>query len=80
MFYRKNWIAGIVVVLGLVMFVPVAQAQRQEFEYVSCGANTYNVVHYTPEMAIMSYDGKWINCEAHLWHWKMEGYKGRTKG
>ena len=32
MFYRRNWIVGIVVVLGLVMFVPVAQAQRQIIE------------------------------------------------
>jgi hypothetical protein len=32
MFYRRNWIIVTIVILGLAMFVPVAQAQRQEFE------------------------------------------------
>jgi hypothetical protein len=60
MFYRRNWIAPIVVILGFAMFVPVAQAQRQEWEGVGCYANTYNVVHSSPEVGIASYDGKGI--------------------
>ena len=34
MFYRRNWIAMTVVILGLAMFIPVAQAERQEFESI----------------------------------------------
>jgi hypothetical protein len=60
MFYRKNWIAMMVVILGLAMFVPVAQAQRQEYEVILCHAETLNVVHSSPELAIMSYDTKGI--------------------
>jgi hypothetical protein len=60
MFYRRNWIAVIVVILGLAMFVPVAQAQRQDYEITVCMANTYNAVHSSPEVAIMSMDGKSI--------------------
>jgi hypothetical protein len=60
MFYRRNWIAVIVVILGLTMFIPVAQAQRQDVENINCGATTYNVVQFSPEVAIMSYDAKAI--------------------
>ena len=52
MFYRRNWITPIVIILGLAMFVPVAQAQRQEWEGVGCYANTYNVVHSSQEVVI----------------------------
>jgi hypothetical protein len=41
---RRNWIAVTVVIFGLIMFIPDAQAQRQEFEYTSCTANNYNFV------------------------------------
>src|SRR5512136_544655 len=58
MFYRRYLIAGIVAVLGLVMFVPVAQAQRQDVEFMVCNAVTYNVVHFTPEVAVVSWDAK----------------------
>jgi len=65
MFCRKNWIAVTVVILGLAMLVPVAQAQRQEWEGVGCYAITYNVAHFSPEVAIMSYDGKGILRSTH---------------
>jgi hypothetical protein len=65
MFYRRNWIAVTVVILGLFMFVPFAQAERQEFEYISCTANTNNVVHRSPEIVILSYDGKGIVRSTH---------------
>ncbi len=65
MSHRRNWIPLIVVILAVAMFVPVAQAQRQEWEGVGCYANTYNVVHSSPEVAIMSYDGKGIMRSTH---------------
>jgi hypothetical protein len=65
MFYRRNWIAVIVVILALAMFVPVAQAQRQDFETRQCSANIYNVVHFTPELGIASYDQKSIIQSTH---------------
>ena len=60
MVYRRNWILVIVVILGVAMFVPVAQAQRQEFEGVSCAAQTLNVAHSSPEVTIVSFDNKSI--------------------
>ena len=60
MFYRRNWISLTVVILGLVMFVPFAEAQRQEHENIMCTAQTVNVVHSSPEVTITSFDGKGI--------------------
>jgi len=60
MFYRRNWIAVIAVILGLVMFIPVAQAQRQEIEARYCSVQVYNSLHYSPEVGITSYDQKGI--------------------
>ena len=65
MFHRRNWIAVTIVILGLVMFVPVAQAQRQDVEFMVCNAVTYNVVHFTPEVAVMSWDAKAIIRSTH---------------
>jgi hypothetical protein len=61
MYNRKNWISVTVVILGLVMFIPVAQAQRQEFENIACGANTSIRVQASPgEIYIGSFDGKGV--------------------
>jgi hypothetical protein len=60
MFHRRNWVTVIIVILGLAMFVPVAQAQRQEHELMFCFAQTVNVVHSSPEVTIMGFDGKGI--------------------
>jgi len=60
MSYRRNWIAMTVVILGLAMFIPVAQAQRQEVEIIICLADTYNIAHFSPEVAIMTCDSKSI--------------------
>ena len=66
MFYRRNWIAVIVVILGLVMFVPVAQAQRQEFEGVMCSVQTQSAVHLSRgEIYIGSFDQKGIYQSTH---------------
>ena len=70
MFYGRNWIAVIVVILGLVMFVPVAQAQRQVMEGISCGTNTYNTVQASPgEIWIATFDGKGIFRSTHESKW-----------
>jgi hypothetical protein len=65
MFYRRNWITMTVVILGLAMFIPVAQAQRQELEIVVCCASTLNVAHFSPEVAIMTSDVKSITRSTH---------------
>jgi hypothetical protein len=69
MSYRRNWIAVIVVILGLVMFVPVAQAQRQIIEGISCFTNTHSVVHASPEIYIATFDGKGIFRSTHESKW-----------
>jgi hypothetical protein len=65
MFYRRNWIAMTVVILGLAMFILVAQAERQDYEGITCSATTYNMVHSSPEVAINSYDAKGIRQSTH---------------
>jgi hypothetical protein len=47
------------------MFIPVAQAQRQDFECRQCSVGTYNAVHSTPELGISSYDQKGIMQSTH---------------
>jgi len=65
MSYRRNCIIATVVILGLVMFIPVAQAQRQDFEGIFCGSITYNVVHFSKEASIMAGDLKGITRSTH---------------
>jgi len=65
MFHRKNWIAVTIVILGLAMFVPLAEAQRQEHEIIMCYAQTYNVLHSSPEVAITGFEGKGIIQSTH---------------
>ena len=62
MFHQRNWIAMAVVILGLVMIVPVAQAEREEFEGIGCHSNTLTTVQGTPgEIFVGSFEGKGIN-------------------
>jgi hypothetical protein len=65
MFHHRDWIAVTVVILGLVMFIPLAQAQRQDFETRQCNIQIYNVVHFAPELGISSYDQKGIVQSTH---------------
>jgi hypothetical protein len=66
MLYRRIWIAVIVVILGLVMFIQVAQAQRQEWEGVFCSAQTQSAVHLSlGEIYIGSFDQKGIFQSTH---------------
>jgi len=65
MFYRKNWIAVTVVIFGLIMFIPDAQAQRQELEAIQCNAVTVNILHTSSELGISSLDQKGIIQSTH---------------
>ena len=62
---RKNWIAVTIVFLSLVMFIPVAQAQRQDFESRKCYVQILNVITSSPELNIFTYDQKGILQSAH---------------
>ena len=67
MFYRRNWIPVIVVILGVAMFVPVAQAQRQECSGITCHASTLNILHRSEDSSVrvLSYDAKGIIRSTH---------------
>ena len=65
MYNRRNWIAVTVVILGLTLFVPTAQAQRQDFEIIQCVSATANVVHSTPELGLSTVDTKGIIQSTH---------------
>lgn len=65
MYNRRNWIAVTVVILGLILFMPDAQAQRQEFEVTHCYAATINPVHSSPDLGISSLDCKGITQSTH---------------
>jgi len=70
MFYRRNVIAVLVVILGLAMFVPVAQAQRQIIEGISCHSNTNTTVQAIPgEIYIGAFEGKGIFRSTHESKW-----------
>ena len=62
MSYQRNWIAMAVVIFGLVMIVPVAQAEREEIEGIGCHSNTVTTVQGTPgEIFVGSFEAKGIN-------------------
>ena len=62
MYHRKNWIAVTVVILGLAMYIPVAQAQ-QPMDMISCGDGTLTTIVAGQELTIMGYEGKGINLD-----------------
>ncbi len=65
MYYPREWITVTVVILGLLMFIPVAQAERQDFECRQCSVITFNMVHFSEELAIFSGDQKSIIQSTH---------------
>jgi hypothetical protein len=65
MSYRRSWITLTIVILGLATFIPVAQAQRQDFETLGYYAATNSIVHSSPEVVIMSTDAKGIMQSTH---------------
>ena len=61
MFNRRNLIVMMAVILGLMMFVPVAQAERLEFEGIACYSNTHTPIQASPgEIYIGGFEGKGI--------------------
>ncbi|MGC1402549.1 MAG: hypothetical protein WA974_06440 [Thermodesulfobacteriota bacterium] len=66
MFYRRDLITMAVVILGLVMFVPVAQAEQQNIEGISCVSINQTPVQASPgEIYVGSFDGKGIFRSTH---------------
>jgi hypothetical protein len=65
MLHHRIGIIMIVVILSLAWFVPLAQAQRQDFESRQCAAQTFNVAHFSSEIAIFSNDTKGIIQSTH---------------
>ena len=53
----KRWEIVTAIVLGLVMFLPFAQAETF-FDITECGAGTVTLVYQSPEMTIAGQDGK----------------------
>jgi hypothetical protein len=60
--HRRNWITMIVVILGLAVFIPVAQAQ-QPIDMMSCGDATMKSIVASQELTIGSYEAKGINID-----------------
>ena len=56
MFKCRNWIIVIIVILGLTVFMPAAQAQRQDFENINCSVTTISSVHISSDLAITNWD------------------------
>ena len=48
MSYRRNFIFMMILILGLIVFVPVSQAERLEYEAVSCYSGTHTPVQFSP--------------------------------
>jgi hypothetical protein len=63
--YLRTCIAVTIVILCLATFIPVVQAQRQDFETRQCNVLIFNVVHFAPELGISSYDQKGIVQSTH---------------
>jgi len=62
MFHSRNWITMSIIICGLLLFVPVAQAE-QPMDMMSCGDMTVTTIVAGPELAIMGFEGKGINLD-----------------
>ncbi|MEW6187558.1 MAG: hypothetical protein AB1585_17655 [Thermodesulfobacteriota bacterium] len=66
MFNQKNLFSVLFVILGLVMVIPVAQAERQELEGIGCASNTFTTVQNNPgQIYIGTWEGKGIFRSTH---------------
>jgi hypothetical protein len=54
-------------------------AERQDFEIIAGAAATYNLVHFSPEVAILSYDAKSIIQSTHK-NKLFDNWTGHTVG
>ena len=51
----KRWRIGIATLFGLLLFIPVAQAE-QPFNFTLCSSATQTVLSATEELTVTSYD------------------------
>ncbi len=57
--FKKTWKMGIAIILGLLTFIAVAQAQTP-FDITECGAGPVTVVYQSNEISISGLEGKGI--------------------
>ena len=62
MFHRRNWITLTVMILGLAVFIPFAQAQ-QPMDMMSCSDATVTTIVASQELTIMGLEAKGINLD-----------------
>jgi hypothetical protein len=56
----KGYGRGIVILFGLLLFIPVAQAE-QPFDFTQCFSSTGTILTATEELTVTSYDAKGIS-------------------
>ena len=62
---KKVWKMGIVIILGLFTFIPMAQSQTP-FDVTECGAGQVTVVYQSNEITISGLEGKGIFFSNHV--------------
>ena len=55
----KRWIRGVAILFGLLLFIPVAQAE-QPFDFTRCTSSTQTILSATEELTVTSADTKGI--------------------
>ncbi|OGP64536.1 MAG: hypothetical protein A2170_03160 [Deltaproteobacteria bacterium RBG_13_53_10] len=55
----KRWIRGVAILFGLLLFIPVAQAE-QPFDLTRCSSSTQTILSATEELTVRSSDVKGI--------------------
>ncbi len=55
----KRWWRGGAILFGLLLFLPVAQAE-QPFDFTLCGSSTQIILSATEELTVRSFDSKGI--------------------
>ena len=55
----KRWRRGVAVLFGLLLFIPIAQAE-QAFDVTQCVSSTQIILSATEELTVMSGDAKGI--------------------
>ncbi len=55
----KRWRNGVVILFGLLLFIPVAQAE-QPLDFTRCGSSTQTILSATEELRATSQDFKGI--------------------
>ncbi|MEN6319980.1 MAG: hypothetical protein ABFD82_14645 [Syntrophaceae bacterium] len=58
---RRLWIVAVAMIVVLVMFIPVVQAEP--IDMLTCASGTITMIVASEELTIMSYEGKGINID-----------------